>query len=59
MSNMQLFYNGRHGSIGYSPEIKMFVGTIVDNKKTISYQGKTLFELNKDFRKQIDSLDTN
>jgi predicted HicB family RNase H-like nuclease len=52
---MTLEYNGFRGSVHFSKEDNCYYGKVLDLEKSlISYEGKTVEELEEDFRGAVD-----
>lgn len=49
-----LSYKGYHGSVEYSLKDNILYGKVIDINGLISYEGKTIDELKKDFQGAVD-----
>lgn len=49
-----LKYKGYTGSVEYDDEARIFHGEILDTKDVITFQGKSVAEIEKAFRESID-----
>lgn len=49
-----LEYKGYHGTVGYSAEDKLLVGSVVGVQDSLNYHGQTLAELEASFRDCVD-----
>jgi len=49
-----LNYKGYSGQINYDDEAKIFHGEIIDTQDIITFQGKSVDEIEKAFRESID-----
>jgi predicted HicB family RNase H-like nuclease len=47
-------YKGYEGSISYDDEAEIFHGEVINTKDVITFQGKSVRELKKEFRLSID-----
>jgi len=49
-----LKYKGYSGDVEYDDEAKIFHGEVLDTKDVITFQGKSVTEIEKPFRESID-----
>lgn len=49
-----LEYKGYHGTVGYSAEDEILVGSVVGVQDSLSYHGNTIDELEAAFRDCVD-----
>jgi len=49
-----LKYKGYSGAVEYDDEAKIFHGEVFDTKDVITFQGKSVNEIEKSFRESID-----
>ena len=49
-----LKYKGYSGNVEYDDEAKIFHGEVFDTKDVITFQGKSVNEIEKSFRESID-----
>ncbi|MBD7895122.1 type II toxin-antitoxin system HicB family antitoxin [Limosilactobacillus sp. Sa3CUN2] len=54
MTNKLLKYKGYQGTVEYSLEDKVLYGKVIGIRSLISYEGKTIDELETDFRESLD-----
>jgi predicted HicB family RNase H-like nuclease len=47
-------YKGFQGSIEFSQEDRLYFGKVLDTPSLISYEGKTLAQLEEDFHQGVD-----
>lgn len=52
--NQLLSYKGYHGTVEYSLSDNILYGKVIDINGLISYEGKTIEELKKDFQGAVD-----
>ena len=49
-----LKYKGYSGEVEYDSEAKIFHGEVLDTKDVITFQGKSVSEIEKSFKESID-----
>lgn len=49
-----MIHKGYKGSVEYSKEDKCYFGKVLDIPDLVSYEGKNLIELSKDFREAVE-----
>lgn len=54
LEQTKLEYKGYQGSVSYSKEDDIFYGTVLDTSDSISFEGKNIEELEKDFQCAVD-----
>ena len=51
---MQMIHKGYTGSVEYSKADKCYFGKVLGIPDLVSYEGKNLIELSKDFREAVE-----
>lgn len=54
MTGKLLNYKGYHGTVEYSLKDQVLYGKVIDVNSLISYEGKDIPELEKDFKGAVD-----
>jgi predicted HicB family RNase H-like nuclease len=47
-------YKGYEGKVGFDEEANIFTGEVINTKDVITFQGKSVQELNRAFKESID-----
>ena len=51
-----LNYKGFKGSINFDKKNKLHIGTVIIDSKEFEYSGKSIFDINNNFKAVIDKL---